>query len=85
MTDFALERLEELNFAGQGPRKPDTETAAAIERALSVLPERARRRARWRTVQQALDTILDAQETILEDWRRARLADVGFPLAAQRN
>ena len=70
-TDRVLEQLEMLNLEGRGKERLGSNTAYRLERVLSPVPVRLRPKIRARTVQRALDAVLDVQEPLLAGCRRA--------------
>lgn len=76
-TDRVLEQLEKLNLEGRGKERLGTTAACRLERALSPVPKSLRPRIRTRTVQHALDAVLDVQEPLLAGCRKA-LDDKGI-------
>lgn len=84
-TDGVVWRLEELNLEGRGKEQLRGDTASQIERALSALPKGLRPKIRTRTVQGALDAVLDVQEPLLKGWRQAhRSARLASPVLRVR-
>lgn len=65
-TDSVLDRLEVRNLAGEGPRRLRKVDSDELEHLLEVVPARFRRRLRARSVQGALDTVLDMQEPLFQ-------------------
>lgn len=73
LTDSVIGRLEELNLAERGGRRPDPTTQRLIDSALAELPPEACRRYGTRvTVQQALDGFFDVQEELMLPWQQAQ-------------
>lgn len=71
-TDWVIGRLEQLNLDGRGKERLGRGTAEELERALTAVPTPLRPRLRARSVQSALDAVLDLQEPLLEGRRLAR-------------
>lgn len=76
-TDWVIGRLEQLNLDGRAKERLGGATAEELERVLTAVPTRLRPRLQARSVQSALDAVLDAQEPLLESRRQARSESAG--------
>lgn len=79
-TDSVIGYLEELNLQGRGKERLGRNAASQLERALAPVPRSLRPRIRARTVQRALEAVLETQTPLLEGRRQAHRARAGDSL-----